>query len=89
MSKKGKPKTAPTKTDQLVAKGGRGIAAYDAVLSDIVALLEQARRAAVRSVNTVMTATYWAVGQRIVEGEQADASARGMEMSCSNGSLKI
>ncbi len=77
MSRKGKPKTAPTKTDQLVAKGGRGIAAYDAVLSDIVALLEQARRAAVRSVNTVMTATYWAVGQRIVEEEQGGRKRAG------------
>lgn len=43
---------------------------YAAVHADIVALLETARRAAARSVNAVMTATYWAVGQRIVEGEQ-------------------
>ena len=43
---------------------------YAAVHADIVALLESARRAAARSVNAVMTATYWAVGQRIVEGEQ-------------------
>ncbi len=70
MSKKGKPKTASTKTDKLVAKGGRGIVGYDAALSDIVALLEQARRASSRSINAVMTATYWAVGRRIVEEEQ-------------------
>lgn len=43
---------------------------YAAVHADIVELLESARRAAARSVNAVMTATYWAVGQRIVEGEQ-------------------
>jgi len=43
---------------------------YAAVHGDIVALLEGARRAAARSVNAVMTATYWAVGRRIVEGEQ-------------------
>jgi predicted nuclease of restriction endonuclease-like (RecB) superfamily len=43
---------------------------YAAVHGDIVALLEAARRAAARSVNAVMTATYWAVGRRIVEGEQ-------------------
>lgn len=43
---------------------------YATVHSDIVALLEAARRAASRSVNAVMTATYWAVGRRIVEGEQ-------------------
>jgi predicted nuclease of restriction endonuclease-like (RecB) superfamily len=44
---------------------------YAAVHADIVALLEAARRAAARSVNAVMTATYWAVGQRIVTSEQA------------------
>jgi predicted nuclease of restriction endonuclease-like (RecB) superfamily len=43
---------------------------YASVHADVVALLEAARRAAVRSVNAVMTATYWAVGRRIVEGEQ-------------------
>lgn len=43
---------------------------YITVHADIVALLEAARRAAARSVNAVMTATYWAVGQRIVTFEQ-------------------
>lgn len=43
---------------------------YAAVHADIVALLEAARRAAARSVNAVMTATYWAIGRRIVEFEQ-------------------
>ena len=43
---------------------------YAAVHGDIVALLEAARRAAARSVNAVMTASYWAVGQRIVTFEQ-------------------
>ena len=43
---------------------------YDAVLSDIVGLLDAARRTAARAVNALMTATYWAVGRRIVEGEQ-------------------
>jgi hypothetical protein len=33
----------------------------------IVALLEAARRAAARSVNALMTATYWEIGRRIVE----------------------
>ncbi len=44
---------------------------YVTVHADIVALLEAARRTAARSVNAVMTATYWAVGQRIVTFEQA------------------
>ena len=43
---------------------------YAVIHGDIVALLEAARRAAARSVNAVMTATYWAVGQCIVIFEQ-------------------
>ncbi len=33
-------------------------------------LLEQARRTTVRAVNSVLTATYWEIGRRIVEFEQ-------------------
>ncbi len=44
--------------------------AYEAVLAGVIQLLESARHAAARSVNTVMTATYWEVGRRIVEEEQ-------------------
>lgn len=43
---------------------------YAAVHTDIVALLESARRAAARSVNALMTASYWEIGRRIVEFEQ-------------------
>ena len=34
-------------------------------------LLEAARRASARSVNAIMTATYWEIGRRIIECEQA------------------
>lgn len=44
---------------------------YDAVLADVSFLLENARRTAARSVNAVMTAAYWQIGQRLVEVEQA------------------
>ena len=44
---------------------------YRELLSGVVCLIEQARLAAVRSVNTVLTSTYWLVGQRIVEHEQS------------------
>lgn len=44
--------------------------AYDDLLAGVVELLEKARRTSVRSVNAVMTATYWEVGRRIVEHEQ-------------------
>lgn len=45
-------------------------AGYDGIRSDIVALLESARRTAARSVNILMTASYWEIGRRIVEFEQ-------------------
>jgi len=45
-------------------------AAYDALLSDISNLLEAARRTAARRVHSVITATYWEIGCRIVELEQ-------------------
>ncbi len=44
--------------------------AYRGVHKDIVVLLETARSAAARSVNALMTATYWEIGRRIVEFEQ-------------------
>jgi hypothetical protein len=44
--------------------------AYEAVLAGITELLESARRAAARSVNSIMTETYWEVGRRILEEEQ-------------------
>ena len=43
---------------------------YETILTDVVGLLETARRASARSVNAVMTATYWLIGRRIVEHEQ-------------------
>jgi predicted nuclease of restriction endonuclease-like (RecB) superfamily len=43
---------------------------YKNTLSDVVALLEQGRQAAARSVNALMTATYWQIGRRIVESKQ-------------------
>jgi len=46
---------------------------YNAVLVDVVRLIQAGRSAAARSVNAVMTATYWAIGRRIVEHEQGGA----------------
>ena len=43
---------------------------YNAILAEMVGLLESARRASARAVNAVMTATYWEIGRRIVEYEQ-------------------
>jgi hypothetical protein len=46
------------------------VAGYDGLLSDVVRVIENARRTTARSINMVMTATYWLVGRRIVEREQ-------------------
>lgn len=49
---------------------------YKKTLSDVVTMLEQGRKAAARSINALMTATYWQIGRRIVESEQGgDARA--------------
>ena len=47
---------------------------YDAIRAEIVDLLNAARAASARSVNAVMTATYWEIGRRIVEQEQGGAA---------------
>ena len=56
--------------------------AYGELLAGVVHLIEQARLAAVRSVNVVLTSTYWLVGQRIVEHEQfgSERAAYGEEL---------
>lgn len=43
---------------------------YENTLTDLIQLLESSRRTAARSVNAIMTATYWEIGRRIVELEQ-------------------
>jgi predicted nuclease of restriction endonuclease-like (RecB) superfamily len=50
---------------------------YDAVLTDVIGLVKAARSTAARSVNSVMTATYWAIGRRIVLAEQGGRSRAG------------
>lgn len=45
-------------------------AGYAVVHVDIVDLLQAARAQAARSVNALMTASYWEIGRRIVEAEQ-------------------
>jgi hypothetical protein len=43
---------------------------YDEIQIAIIALLEAARHTAARSINALMTATYWEIGRRVVEFEQ-------------------
>ncbi len=55
---------------------------YNSILSDLSELLEQSRRLTARSVNAIMTATYWEIGRRIVEIEQKgeERAAYGKEL---------
>lgn len=45
-------------------------AEYSALHTEIVQLLDSARRIVARNVNSVMTATYWEIGRRITELDQ-------------------
>ncbi len=44
--------------------------AYNSVLSNVIKLINEARRFTARSINAIMTAAYWEIGRRIVEFEQ-------------------
>ena len=46
-------------------------AQYQAIFGDVSRIVDAARQSAARSVNAVMTAAYWRIGQRIVEFEQS------------------
>jgi predicted nuclease of restriction endonuclease-like (RecB) superfamily len=47
--------------------------ANDAVVTEVIELIETARRRAARVVNATMTAVYWSIGRRIVVEEQRGA----------------
>ncbi len=53
-----------TNENSVVAKS------YGGLLQGVVHLLEEARRSVARTVNAIVTATYWEIGCRIVEHEQ-------------------
>ena len=55
----------------------RPSAEYSGLIGGIAELLEAARRSAARTVNALMTATYWEIGRRIVEFEQAGSDRAG------------
>jgi hypothetical protein len=54
------------------------------MLADVAHVIEAARPAAARSVNAVMTITYWLIGRRIIEQEQQGAARAGYGAGCSN-----
>jgi len=67
--------TNPDKVERRAPKAARD--PYGELLSGVVSLIEEARIAAVRAVNVVLTSNYWLVGQRIVEHEQSGSERAG------------
>ena len=63
-------------------RGGPGPAGYDTILTDLSAVIQDARTFAARTVNAVMTAAYWLIGRRIVEYDQSgqERAAYGEEL---------
>ena len=57
-----------TKKGKNIKKSGD--TSYSKALLDIKNLVQEARYASARSVNAIMTATYWEIGRRLVEVEQ-------------------
>lgn len=57
---------------------------YQQIHDGIIRLVDTARTETVRSINAIMTATYWEIGRRIVEFEQEEKRERPMALSSSN-----
>ena len=53
------------------------IEGYDSIVSELIDLVERARRVSAQSVNAVMTLTYWEIGRRIVQHEQGGKKRAG------------
>lgn len=53
-----------------IMKEDSSIIDYNTILSDVIGLLESARKASARTINAIITSTYWEIGRRIVEFEQ-------------------
>ena len=69
-----------TRADRALRQTGIDETAYAAVLTDVTRLLGSARHAAARSVNSIMAASYWAAGRRIVESEQEGKGRAGIRV---------
>ena len=67
---------------ELIPRTGSNVPDYDAILTDVAGLIEEARRSVARTINSSMTALYWLIGRRIVEHDQAgkERAAYGEEL---------
>lgn len=57
---------------------------YQQIHNGIIRLVDTARTETVRSINAIMTATYWEIGRRIVELNREEKRERPMAPSLSN-----
>ena len=55
---------------------------YTKLVDEIGNLLESGRRQAYSVVNNILVKTYWEIGKRVVEFEQAGEMKANMEQSC-------
>jgi len=62
---------------------------YGVLVSGITTLLGTARHAAARTVNGILTATYWEVGRRIVEFEQGGKARAGYGEALLNSTARV
>ncbi len=53
------------------------VRAYDGLFQNVVRLLEEARGSTARAVNSIITATYWEIGRRVVVHEQRGKARAG------------
>ncbi len=55
---------------------------YSALITDISGVLESARKFSARTVNSILTSTYWFIGRRVVEYEQngSDRAVYGLNL---------
>ncbi len=58
---------------------------YSGLVGGISELLEAARHTSARTINALMTATYWEAGRRIVEFEQRGKERQNMARNCWRG----
>jgi hypothetical protein len=65
-----KLKVSPWRENGHLRKAINPIEGSDSIFSELIDLVESARRISAKSVNAVMTATYWEIGRRIVQHEQ-------------------
>ena len=54
-----------------IVNSGEPNAQYQSIFGDVSRIINAARQSAARSVNAIMTAAYWLIGQHIVEFEQS------------------